>query len=187
MNRERFKGRFGGIALATALGLVVAGGFGVTRLRGDIQTANQMPSLKLADPSEGPSRNSFAPIVKKVLPEVVNISSSKVVKTSADSFGADARGNARWTHFSGSSSETISGHQFNAPREDRERSLGSGVIVSPNGYILTNNHVVAGATEIQVTTSDKHEYKARIVGTDPRTDIAVLKIDATELAGDYDW
>jgi S1-C subfamily serine protease len=55
------------------------------------------------------------------------------------------------------------------------------VIVTPNGYILTNNHVVEGATEIQVTTSDKHEYKARVVGTDPRTDIAVLKIDATNL------
>ena len=55
------------------------------------------------------------------------------------------------------------------------------MIVSPDGYILTNNHVVEGATDIQVTTSDKHEYKARIVGTDPRTDIAVLKIDATNL------
>ena len=64
-----------------------------------------------------------------------------------------------------------SGHHFNAPREDRERSLGSGVIVSPNGYILTNNHVVDGATEILVTTSDKHEFKARVVGTDPRTDV----------------
>jgi len=87
MNIRQFKGRFGGIALATALGLVVAAGFGVTRLRGDMHTTNQPASLKLADPNEGPSKNSFAPIVKKVLPEVVNISSSKVVKTSADSSG----------------------------------------------------------------------------------------------------
>ena len=74
--------------------------------------------------------------------------------------------------------------QFNAPRlpqEQRERSLGSGVIVSPEGYILTNNHVVAGATEILVTTSDKHQYKARVVGTDPKTDLAVLKVDAANL------
>ena len=180
MNRERFKGRFGGIALATALGLVVAGSFGVSRLRGDIQTAHQMPSLKLADPSEGPSRNSFAPIVKKVLPEVVNISSSKVVKTSADSMGPMPEGMPMDPFFRQFFGDNF-GHQFNAPREDRERSLGSGVIVSPDGYILTNNHVVAGATDIQVTTSDKQEYKARIVGTDPRTDIAVLKIDATNL------
>jgi serine protease Do len=73
------------------------------------------------------------------------------------------------------------GRHFNTPQVDRERSLGSGVIVSPEGYILTNNHVVAGATEVLVTTSDKHEYKARIVGTDPKTDIAVLKVDATNL------
>jgi S1-C subfamily serine protease len=84
MNTKRFKGRFGGIALATAFGLVVAAGFGVSRLRGELQTANQPASLKLADPNEGPSRNSFAPIVKKVLPEVVNISSTKVVKASND-------------------------------------------------------------------------------------------------------
>ena len=139
-----------------------------------------MPSLKLADPSEGPSRNSFAPIVKKVLPEVVNISCSKVVKTSADSMGQMPEGMPMDPFFRQFFGDNF-GHQFNAPREDRERSLGSGVIVSPDGYILTNNHVVAGATDIQVTTSDKQEYKARIVGTDPRTDIAVLKIDATNL------
>ena len=138
------------------------------------------PSLKLANPNEGPSRNSFAPIVKKVLPEVVNISSTKVVKTPTALSGQMPEGmqmDPFFRQFFGDDS----GHQFNAPREDRERSLGSGVIVSPNGYILTNNHVVAGATEILVTTSDKHEYKARVVGTDPRTDIAVLKIDATNL------
>ena len=73
------------------------------------------------------------------------------------------------------------GRQFRVPRERREQSLGSGVIVSPNGYILTNNHVVNGATEIQVTLSDKREFKARVVGTDAKTDIAVLRIDAADL------
>ncbi len=60
-----------------------------------------------------------------------------------------------------------------------EKALGSGVIVSPEGYILTNNHVVDGATEVTVTLHDKREMKARVVGTDPRTDIAVLKIDGS--------
>jgi len=55
------------------------------------------------------------------------------------------------------------------------------VIVSPEGYILTNNHVVDGATDVRVTLSDKREFKARIVGTDPKTDLAVLKIDAANL------
>ena len=180
MNTRQFNGRFAGITITTALGLTLAAGFGVTRLRGDIQTANPPASLKLADPSEGPSRNSFAPIVKKVLPEVVNISSSKVVKNPTGFSGQLPEGmqmDPFFRQFFGDNS----GHQFNAPREDRERSLGSGVIVSPEGYILTNNHVVADATDIKVTTSDKHEYKARVVGTDPRTDIAVLKINATNL------
>jgi serine protease Do len=145
-----------------------------------MQTANQPASLKLADPSEGPSRNSFAPIVKKVLPEVVNISSSKVVKTPTGFSGQMPQGmpmDPFFRQFFGDNP----GRHFNTPQVDRERSLGSGVIVSPEGYILTNNHVVAGATEVLVTTSDKHEYKARIVGTDPKTDIAVLKVDATNL------
>src|SRR6202034_2096282 len=58
-------------------------------------------------------------------------------------------------------------------------SLGSGVIVSPEGYVLTNNHVVDGATDVKVTLSDKRELKATIVGTDPKTDIAVLKLEGS--------
>src|ERR1035441_5516370 len=70
------------------------------------------------------------------------------------------------------------GGQSRRPRQQKEEGLGSGVIVSPNGYILTNNHVVDHATTVTVILHDKHEYKARVVGTDPKTDIAVLKIDA---------
>jgi len=65
--------------------------------------------------------------------------------------------------------------------QQREKALGSGVIMTRDGYILTNNHVVDGATDVQVTLGDKREFKAKIVGTDPKTDIAVLKIDATNL------
>jgi len=175
MNVRSF--RLGGITLAAAFGLVV-GGVGISRLRGDIATANPPASLKLASPTEGPSRNSFAPIVKQVLPEVVNISTSKVVKTGFS--GQMMPMDPFFRQFFGDNSDG----QFNTPRfpqAQRERSLGSGVIVSPEGYILTNNHVVAGATEILVTTSDKRQYKARVVGTDPKTDLAVLKVDATNL------
>ena len=59
--------------------------------------------------------------------------------------------------------------------------MGSGVIVSPDGYIITNNHVVDGASELTVTLPDKREFKAKIVGTDPKTDLAVIKIDASNL------
>ena len=66
-------------------------------------------------------------------------------------------------------------------RESREEGLGSGVIVSPNGYILTNNHVVEGADELRVALADEREFKGKIIGTDPKTDVAVVKIDADNL------
>src|SRR5438876_3850112 len=67
------------------------------------------------------------------------------------------------------------------PREPHGGGMGSGVIVSPEGYIITNNHVVDGASELTVTLPDKREFKAKIVGTDPKTDLAVVKINASNL------
>jgi serine protease Do len=63
-----------------------------------------------------------------------------------------------------------------------EHGLGSGVVISPDGYIVTNNHVVEGATDIRVTTSNRRVMKAKLIGTDPLTDLAVIKVDATDLA-----
>jgi serine protease Do len=73
------------------------------------------------------------------------------------------------------------GGQSRMPRQQKEEGMGSGVIVSANGYILTNNHVVDHATTVTVIMPDKHEFKARVVGADPKTDIAVLKVDASGL------
>jgi serine protease Do len=112
---------------------------------------------------------TFAPLVKSVLPSVVNVSSSKVVR------------NRQSPSMDDPFFRQFFGDQFNIPRERREHSLGSGVIVSPQGYILTNNHVIDGASEISVVLSNKQEFKARVVGTDPRIDIAVLKVEATNL------
>ncbi len=76
-------------------------------------------------------------------------------------------------------------HQFfgNQPQQQKEvvHALGSGVIVSKDGYILTNNHVVKGAQKLTVMLSDKKKYKAKVIGTDPQTDVAVIKIDAKDL------
>lgn len=70
------------------------------------------------------------------------------------------------------------------PKGDRQRetqSLGSGFIISADGYVLTNNHVIEGADEILVRLSDRSELKAKLIGTDPRTDVAVLKIEGKDL------
>jgi Do/DeqQ family serine protease len=66
-------------------------------------------------------------------------------------------------------------------REHKEEGLGSGVIVSPDGYILTNNHVVEGADELKVSLSDDREFVAKVIGADPKTDIAVIKVEADRL------
>ncbi len=117
----------------------------------------------------------FRPVVQKAQPAVVNVSTTKIIKT--EQFGPSPFfSNPFFRDFFGP------GWEFDIPRERRENSLGSGVIVSADGYILTNDHVVSGAEEIIVSLSDKREFKAKVVGTDPKTDIAVLKVDATGLA-----
>jgi serine protease Do len=119
--------------------------------------------------SEAASRlnfeTGFAPVVKRCLPAVVNVSSSKIVHSTSD-VPSDALG------------------QFFAPpheRRKREESLGSGVIVRPDGYILTNEHVIEGAGYVKVELGDHREFEARVIGTDPKTDIALLKVNATGL------
>ena len=67
-----------------------------------------------------------------------------------------------------------------APRR-RQQGMGSGVIVNPDGYIVTNNHVVAEGDEIQVVLGDQRKFEAQLIGTDPKTDLAILKIDASGL------
>ena len=71
--------------------------------------------------------------------------------------------------------------QQQQPRRSARRAWAPGVIVSPDGYILTNNHVVEGATDVKVSFSDKREFPAKIIGTDKYTDVAVIKIDQKNL------
>lgn len=117
---------------------------------------------------------SFAPVVKKSAPAVVNISSSKVVRNETQTNGMFD--DPFFRQFFGGRMP-----RQQQPREQRATSLGSGVVVSPDGYILTNNHVIDGATEIKVSFSDKREFSAKLVGGDKPADLAVLKIDQKEL------
>ncbi|MDP3854040.1 Do family serine endopeptidase [Phenylobacterium sp.] len=102
-------------------------------------------------------KSSFAPVVKRAAPAVVNISSKRLVRQRADPF---------WEMFG-----------MGAPRDRVQGSLGSGVIVRADGVIVTNNHVVEGGQEITVALADRREFIARVLLADPRTDLAVLKID----------
>src|SRR5215471_5269187 len=159
---------------ALVLGVLLgAAGIGIAHTT-QKAASNPPATVKVAEANEGPSKNSYAPVVKNVLPSVVNISSSKVVKASPEAGG---QMDPLFRQFFGDE-----GGPFNdVPKDRREKSLGSGVIVSPEGYILTNNHVVDGATDVRVTLSDKREFGAKVVGTDPKTDVAVLKIDGSNL------
>jgi serine protease Do len=182
MNSQRLRNhrKLMGFALASVLTL---GAFGLARVAHG-GSVNPPATLKMADPHEGPSRATFAPVVKKVLPAVVNVSSSKVVKTQGFSGGDPEDMFRRFfgeRDFDAPRNRGGNGRNFRAPQERRAHGLGSGVIVSPEGYILTNNHVVDGATEVTVGLHDKREFRARVVGADPKSDIAVLKIDAADL------
>ncbi len=117
----------------------------------------------------------MAPAAKVAMPTVVKISASKLVKPAAmqGMQGMDEM-NPLFRQFFGNGNGP-------APRAHREGGLGSGVIISPDGFILTNNHVVDAATDVRVTLADRREFKAKVVGTDPKTDIAVLKIEANDL------
>jgi serine protease Do len=113
---------------------------------------------------------AFSEIVDIVSPTVANISTTKVVRRDTGPLLDDPFFDL-FSPF----------HDLRIPKKWKEQSLGSGVVVSPDGYIVTNNHVVEKADEIKVTLLDKRSFKGRIVGADPKTDIAIVKIDASNL------
>jgi len=115
-----------------------------------------------AAPSSQPVAGSFSAAARKAAPAVVSINTSKEVR--------HPRSNDPWFQFF-----------FGDQGSQAQAGLGSGVIVSPDGYILTNNHVVEGADEIEVTLTDSRRARARVIGTDPDTDLAILKIELDKL------
>ncbi len=112
-------------------------------------------------------------LAKELTPAVVNISTTQVVKRGAQSrgpFSEDDPFNEFFKRFFG-----------DQPRQFKATSLGSGFIINKDGYILTNNHVVENATDITVKLGDSRELKAKVIGRDPKTDIALIKIEASNL------
>ncbi len=155
----------GGVIGSLATAMSGRGPFGIDRVPVLVASASPVPagSVSIA--------TGFNTIVEKTKPGVVNISSTKIVRTHNPM--APMMNDPFFRQFFGPFQDI--------PREQRERSLGSGVIVNPDGYVLTNNHVVEGATDIEVALSDRRILKAKIIGTDPQTDVAVVKVDAKNL------
>lgn len=131
------------------------------------------PGRLLSSPSIPPqiieTSRAFSDIVREVSPAVVNISSTKVFKRDANPFSDDPFFDF-FRPF----------HDFDQ-KKWKEQSLGSGVIISEDGYIITNNHVVEKSEDIRVTLYDKRSFKGKVVGSDPKTDLAIIKISARGL------
>jgi serine protease Do len=127
------------------------------------------PASLLALPVPGPD---FAAIAKGATPAVVNISALQVYRAQRSPFFSDPFfGDFFGRDFPG----------LRMPREERKTSLGSGVVVGRDGIIVTNNHVIENARQIAITLSDKRRLKGTLAGTDPVTDIAVVRVDARDL------
>ncbi|HRE15718.1 MAG TPA: DegQ family serine endoprotease [Rhodocyclaceae bacterium] len=135
-------------------------------------------SLTSLAAAQGRTLPDFTELVDKQGPAVVNISTTQVIRGRAMlPFGMDEN-DPRYEFFRHFGPKLPGGAM---PREFESRSLGSGFIISSDGYILTNAHVVDSADRITVRLTDKREFKARAIGADKRTDVALLKIEATGL------
>ena len=133
-----------------------------------------VPVDQTAVPRDGLPRGSFAPIVDKVAPAVVKIEITATRRNAAMEGMPDSLRQFFGNQFGGMLPPRSMGPQV-------EHGLGSGVVITKDGYILTNNHVVDGAKEVKVTLTDGREFTAKVIGRDPKTDIAVVKIDADNL------
>jgi len=150
-----------------------------------VVACSTLPSGSMASAAGVPPSmaQGFSEIVKKVTPAVVNIA-----VTGGGEGGGRGRRPLPPGPFGGPPGEEPPGGELPTPppmppgpHGRPDQSAGSGVILDSNGYIVTNNHVVEGATQITVTLSDRREFSAKVIGTDPKTDLAVIKIEAKDL------
>ncbi|MCW8816347.1 MAG: trypsin-like peptidase domain-containing protein, partial [Ignavibacteriaceae bacterium] len=162
----KIKGIIGAISLlfiGVLFGAILVSGFGIVRPSlADINLGATEPPVKL-DADASSFSQAFIEVAAKVTPAIVQIT----VVSERDNPHQD------WFFFPFK----------DLPKE--QKGSGSGIIISQDGYILTNNHVVEKATKVSVGLSDKREFDAKVVGTDPLTDLAVIKIDAKNLPVAY--
>jgi len=171
-SRTLARARFGAaVAVAFASGIVFASGFDLTRFGyAQSRTVAAKPTVQDVKPLADAS-NAFVSIAEHVTPAVVSIQAERDARQRVQ---RSPRRNAP------PGLEDFF-QQFGDPRQQPQEASGSGFIVSKDGYILTNNHVVENFDRLNVTLTDHRTFKAKVVGRDPTTDVAVIKIDGKDL------
>src|SRR5581483_9050447 len=182
MSTKYARARFGAaIVVAFLCGLIFASGFNLTKFgwaQGRVAAATKPSAAQVAPAAD--LETAFEAVVDHARPAVVSIETEKFARTRPTARGrTNPHGQLPpgiedfFRQFEGSPDQ---------PSDQPEEASGSGFIVSPDGYILTNNHVVADADKVTVTLFDKRVFaNAKVVGRDPTTDVAVIKIDAGNL------
>jgi serine protease Do len=192
MNRQILQVKRSIALIGLGVALLLGGGLGwtLTSAAKPVLGAARAVTFNIAgEPQAGSGgvlpTQGFADVVAPILPAVVNIQvTSNIQPTRQTQRGGGGTPNLPddpfFRRFFGDPFGGGDGNDDQQPR-GRERGLGSGVIVSPEGYILTNNHVVENATDITVQLNDKRQMKGKVIGTDPRSDLAVIQIQASGL------
>ncbi len=166
MQKKKIWGTLGLLFLGAVFGAILVSNFGYVRPSyGEVQLGSKSEPVQQIDGNLQSFQDAFVEVAQKVTPSIVEI---KVVSKIKE--------------------DPHKGMNFFFPFEQmpkEQEGLGSGVIISDDGYIVTNNHVVKNATSVTVTLSDKRNFNAEVIGTDPLTDLAVIKIDAKGLTPVY--
>jgi serine protease Do len=168
-------------------GFIVAGGLALSVVawaadQGKPQVSVKIDEQPLARSGVGESA-SFSPIIKQVAPAVVRVNVTERAKNVPAPELPPFFNDPQFRQFFGAPFGFESPGRGGRPmqRQPEQQGLGSGVIVSSDGYILTNNHVVSGADVIKISLNDGRELTAKVVGTDPKSDLAVVKVEAKDL------
>jgi serine protease Do len=171
----RFRGRLFSVFIAIGLGLAFIGVYKDT----DIKAVELFKAKKEKAGIEAERPRSFTDLAKRMKPSVINIRSTKLVKNTGRGFWSPFSPKGPFRDFFG---DEFFERFFDEmpPREFPQNSLGSGFIIDEQGYILTNNHVIEKADKIKVILSDEKEFDAEVMGRDPKTDIALIKIETTK-------
>lgn len=138
---------------------------GLTGVKRGVQITSSSVQMTEAPANETPALGSYREAAQRAMPAVVNIFTTKDARQPRSPFMDDP----------------LFRRFFGDQQEDRQFSLGSGVVISPQGYVLTNNHVIETADEIEVALADGRKAVAKVVGTDPETDLAVIKVNLQNL------